>query len=244
MTDEPPLNLEHGFTVCAYFPPGSDPAWVSAFLGRVADDAYSMPSDTLDAFVVGSIGDVLGIDGDEEPDRYAAMVDAPLRPETVAAINERLKSGTAPVRKVRARVRDMGREPAVLAIPEDQLEPLLALADDGVAAPATQASVPTARELGESFTFAMDALMPRAEPVFCHHEHRTVRWRTSGGVTTCTATCSACPARAQSTEGEPVLAPFLLNASRCTEACTERHTVRPGCLLAPDFSKPINRSEP
>jgi hypothetical protein len=62
VTTEPPLNLENGFTVSAYFPPGSDPHWVSDFLNRVADDAHSMPSDTLDAFVVGHAADVLGVD--------------------------------------------------------------------------------------------------------------------------------------------------------------------------------------
>lgn len=61
---EPPLNLDRGFTVSVYFPPGSDPYWVSDFLSRVAEDAYSMPSDTLDAFVVGHAGDILGIDTD------------------------------------------------------------------------------------------------------------------------------------------------------------------------------------
>lgn len=142
MTDEPPLNLEHGFTVSVYFPPGSDPVWVSDFLSRVAEDAYSMPSETLDAFVVGHAGDVLGIDGDDEADSYADMVNAPLRLETIAAIAERIKSGDFPVRKVKARVRDMGREPAEMVIPDDELEPLLALAEDDVAAPATQASKP------------------------------------------------------------------------------------------------------
>lgn len=39
-------------------------------------------------------------------DRYAAMVNAPLRPETIAAINERLKAGDVPVRKVKARGAD------------------------------------------------------------------------------------------------------------------------------------------
>lgn len=66
----------------------------------------------------------------DSADRYADMVNAPLRPETIAAIAERIKAGDLPVRKVRARVRDMGREPAVLAIPKEELEPLLALAED------------------------------------------------------------------------------------------------------------------
>lgn len=39
-------------------------------------------------------------------------------------------------------IRDMGRERAEMAIPDDALEPLLALAEDDVAAPATQASKP------------------------------------------------------------------------------------------------------
>lgn len=140
---EPPLNLDDGFTVSAYFPPGSDPHWVSGFLDRVAADAYSMPSDTLDAFVVGHAGDILGIDEERaEADRYAAMVNAPLRPETITALRGRLASGDYPVRKVRARVRNMGREMAEMVIPDDELEPLLALAEDDVAAPATQASKP------------------------------------------------------------------------------------------------------
>lgn len=101
---EPPLNLEHGFTVSVYFPPGSDPTWVSDFLSRVAEDAYSMPSDTLDAFVVGHACDMLGIDEERaEADRYADMVNAPLRPETIAAIAERIKSGDFPVRKIKPR---------------------------------------------------------------------------------------------------------------------------------------------
>jgi hypothetical protein len=66
MTDKPPLNTTDGFTVSVYFPPGSDPAWVSDFLSRVAEDAYRMPHDTDDAFVVGHAGDVLGIDHDTE----------------------------------------------------------------------------------------------------------------------------------------------------------------------------------
>lgn len=105
-------------------------------------------------------------------------------------------------------------------------------------------STPDGAELARSLGFAMAAMQPGAEPVFCQHEHRTVRWRTSGGITTVTATCPACPARAESTDGEPVLTPWLLNAERCTDACTEQHTYRTGCLMAPDFSKPIPQRKP
>lgn len=38
-----------------------------------------------------------------EADRYAAMVNAPLRPETIAAIAKRIKAGDYPVRKVKPR---------------------------------------------------------------------------------------------------------------------------------------------
>lgn len=43
-----------------------------------------------------------------EADSYAAMVNAPLRPETIAAIAERIKSGDMPVRKVKARESSLG----------------------------------------------------------------------------------------------------------------------------------------
>jgi hypothetical protein len=112
---------------------------------------------------------------------------------------------------------------------------------DGVAAPATQASeptVPSARELGESLAFAMDAMKPSAEPIFCHHPNRRIQWRRAGRLSIATATCPDCPARAEQADAEPVLQPWLLNAGRCTNACTERHTYRDGCQMAPDFSKP------
>lgn len=48
-----------------------------------------------------------------------------------------------------------------------------------------------------------------------------------------TLTCPACPAWAEQVDGEPVLAPWLLNVERCTEACAERHTYRQGCGMRP-----------
>lgn len=104
-------------------------------------------------------------------------------------------------------------------------------------------------ELARSLGFALAAMLPGAEPVFCHHEnaqgsvHETHQagW---GRKTVRTVSCPDCKARAESTEGEPVLAPYLLNAECCTQACAERHTNGPGCLMAPDWSKPIRRRKP
>lgn len=158
MTDEPPLNLANGFTVSAYFPPGCDPEWVSAFLGRVAEDAHGMPSDTLDAFVVGHAGDVLGIDGvaDEQELTHAEALelvdDLGLQTyraeDRLAFVREMCdaadRSGEqVTTEQVRAWTQYEGCG-GVLRLPDEVLPMLREFAaTDGVAAPATQASEPT-----------------------------------------------------------------------------------------------------
>jgi hypothetical protein len=91
--------------------------------------------------------------------------------------------------------------------------------------------------LAESLGFAMDAMKPTAEPVFCHHPNRRIQWRRAGRLSIATATCPDCPARAEQADAEPALAPWLLNAGRCSDACSEQHTYRPGCQIAPDWGR-------
>ena len=102
----------------------------------VAADYARRALDALDGV------DPLGLAGptheelDEEldgADRYAAMVNAPLRPATIVAIAERIKSGDFPVRKVRIRVRDMGRERVEMVHTAEELETLAVLAGDDTA---------------------------------------------------------------------------------------------------------------
>lgn len=57
-------------------------------------------------------------------ERYDQMVNAPLAPATVEALNRRLASGEYAQRKVRGTVRPAGKEPAEMVIPPDELAAL------------------------------------------------------------------------------------------------------------------------
>lgn len=103
-------------------------------------------------------------------------------------------------------------------------------------------ATPDGAELARSLGFAMAAMQPGAEPVFCHHpdarrssyDAMQAGW---GRQTVVTLECPTCNAKMASAYGEPVLEPKLLNEGRCTDACTERHTYRAGCLMAPDWTR-------
>jgi hypothetical protein len=230
VTDEPPLNLEHGFTVSVYFPPESDPAWVSDFLSRVAEDAHNMPHDSVDAFVVGHARDVLGIDDDSELTRGEALdlVDdlgqqAYRAEDRLAFIAEMCaladRNGEqVTTERVRSWLAYQGCGGAIV-LPDD-----------------------IQQQLGEALGHAMDAMKASAGPVFCHHPdaRRTVHETHQAGWGRCAVVrleCPTCQAWAEQLNDEPILTPTLLNTARCTDACTEQHTYRPGCQIAPDWRK-------
>lgn len=90
----------------------------------------------------------------------------------------------------------------------------------------------------QSLSVTVSDLQPGAEPVVCLHEHAQQTIKTTATAyeqiqVVNTIYCPVCKNYAEQLEGQPFLAPVVLNARRCTQACTEQHTYRTGCLLAP-----------
>lgn len=153
----------------------------------------------------------------------------------------------APIGRIRyaaeriSAVLDRGADPAVNLLAVRTI--LEGVADELEAAPlpapATRdLTAEERREMAMSLVFAMQAFQPAAEPVLCHHPDAVYGVRETmeagwGRKVIRVVRCPACPAWAESGEGEPTLAPWVFNAERCTGACAERHTNGPGCLMRP-----------